>query len=409
MRLNGQHAVVTGGGTGIGAAIAAALAAEGTRITLVGRRLEKLEEVAARLGAAAACAAADVTDRGQVDAAFATARAAHGPVSILINNAGASKGVPFARVSEQLWRDMLAVNLDAVFHCCQAALPDLLAAPAGRIVTIASIAGLRGFAYAAPYIVAKHGAVGLTRALAADFAGTNLTANAVCPGFVETEMTVQSVENIVAKTGRSDAEARAELARLNPSDRLIQPGEVADDRSRAHPVEPQRRGRGDRMTEALAIREKHDGTLGGGSSVRLWLRLLSCTMAIEKDVQRRFSARDTTLARFDLLAALDRHPEGMTMGALSRALLVSNGNVTQLVQKLSKDGLVRIATSPDDRRASIVRQTAKGRADFAGLAAAHHDWIDGLLVDMDAKTRETLYRALGALKRSIAKGQQLGS
>lgn len=163
------------------------------------------------------------------------------------------------------------------------------------------------------------------------------------------------------------------------------------------------------MTELLAIREKHDGALGDRSSVRLWLRLLSCTMAIEKDVQRRFGLQGATLARFDVLAALDRHPEGMTKGALSRALLVSNGNVTQLVQKLVKDRLVRIASSPADRRASIVRMTAKGRADFADLAAAHHDWIDGLLAGMDAATRETLYQALGALKRSIAKGQSVGS
>ena len=163
------------------------------------------------------------------------------------------------------------------------------------------------------------------------------------------------------------------------------------------------------MSEALAIREKHDGALADRSSVRLWLRLLSCAMAIEKDVQRRFAARGATLARFDVLAALDRHPHGMNMGALSRALLVSNGNVTQLVQKLARDGLVRIAPSPADRRASIVRLSARGRADFAGLAAAHHDWIDGLLAGMDAEERETLYQALGALKRSIAKGQFLGS
>jgi DNA-binding MarR family transcriptional regulator len=159
------------------------------------------------------------------------------------------------------------------------------------------------------------------------------------------------------------------------------------------------------MSEALAIREKHDGTLGDRSSVRLWLRLLSCTLTIEKDVQRRFSARGATLARFDVLAALDRHRQGMTMGALSRALLVSNGNVTQLVQKLAKDGLVRMATPPADRRASIVRLTPKGRAEFAGLAAAHHDWIDALVTGMDAASRENLYQALGDLKRSIAKGQ----
>lgn len=159
------------------------------------------------------------------------------------------------------------------------------------------------------------------------------------------------------------------------------------------------------MSEALAIREKHDGALADRSSVRLWLRLLSCAMAIEKDIQRRFAGRGATLARFDVLAALDRNPRGMNMGALSRALLVSNGNVTQLVQKLAKDGLVRIASSPADRRASIVRMTPKGRAEFAGLAAAHHDWIDRLMAGMDADARENLYQALGELKRSIAKGQ----
>ena len=159
------------------------------------------------------------------------------------------------------------------------------------------------------------------------------------------------------------------------------------------------------MSEALAIREKHDGALADRSSVRLWLRLLSCTMTIEKEVQRRFAARGATLARFDVLAALDRHPEGLNMGALSRALLVSNGNATQLVQKLAKDGLVRMRTAPGDRRSSIVRLTAKGRAEFAGLAAAHHDWIDALLGPMDGGARETLYHALGDLKHAIAKGQ----
>ncbi|HEY0115283.1 MAG TPA: SDR family oxidoreductase [Allosphingosinicella sp.] len=243
MRLAGQHAVVTGGGTGIGAAIARALAAEGAAITLVGRRREKLEEVAGTLCAPAKAgaldatllpsqehikaAAADVTDRSQVEDAFDQAREAHGPISILVNNAGAAAGVPFGKVTEQLWRDMLAVNLDGVFHCCQAALPDLLAAERGRIVTVASMAGLHGFAYAAPYIAAKHGAVGLTRALAAEYAATNLRVNAVCPGFVDSDMTQQSIANISAKTGRSTGEAAAELARLNPSGRLISPREVA--------------------------------------------------------------------------------------------------------------------------------------------------------------------------------------
>ncbi|HST36136.1 MAG TPA: MarR family transcriptional regulator [Allosphingosinicella sp.] len=141
------------------------------------------------------------------------------------------------------------------------------------------------------------------------------------------------------------------------------------------------------------------------SSVGLWLRLFSCTAAIEKQVQRRFAEHGTSLARFDLLAALDRADEGMTMGALSRALLVSNGNVTQLVQKLAKDGLVRIDPSPDDGRASIVRLTAKGRRNFVSLATAHRGWLDGLLAEMDGGARERLYAALGELKRAIPKGQ----
>ena len=225
MRLAGQHAVVTGGGTGIGAAIARALAAEGAKLTLVGRRREPLEEVAARIGALVA--PADVTDRTQVEEAFAIARDAQGPATILVNNAGAAAGVPFAKVTPEQWREMLAVNLDGMFHCCQAALPDLLAADPGRIVTVASMAGLHGFAYASPYIAAKHGAVGLTRALAAEYARSSLRVNAVCPGFVDSDMTVQSVENLRRKTGRSSEDARAELARLNPSGRLIAPDEVA--------------------------------------------------------------------------------------------------------------------------------------------------------------------------------------
>jgi NAD(P)-dependent dehydrogenase (short-subunit alcohol dehydrogenase family) len=226
VKLQGHHAVITGGGTGIGAAIARALGSEGAKLTLVGRRREPLEEVCAG-DFDALVAPADVTVREEVGRAFALAREAQGPITILINNAGAATGAPFAKVTETLWRDMLAVNLDGMFHCCQAALPDLLAAPVGRIVTIASMAGLHGFAYASPYIAAKHGAVGLTRALAAEFAQKNLRVNAVCPGFVDTDMTVRSVSNIVAKTGRDESAAREELARLNPSGRLVTPEEVA--------------------------------------------------------------------------------------------------------------------------------------------------------------------------------------
>lgn len=246
MRLAGRHAVVTGGGTGIGAAIARALAAEGAKLTLIGRRRGKLEEVKASLCAPAKAGAqdesptgllpsqehvcvspADVTDRAAVDAAFDLARQTNGPISILVNNAGAAASAPFQRVSPEDWRAAIAVNLDALFHCCQAALPDLIEAAAGRIVTIASTAGLRGFAYTAPYVAAKHGAVGLMRALAAEFSETGLTANAICPGFTETELVAEAIAKIRAKTGRSEAEARMALAQMNPSGRLIAPEEIA--------------------------------------------------------------------------------------------------------------------------------------------------------------------------------------
>jgi NAD(P)-dependent dehydrogenase (short-subunit alcohol dehydrogenase family) len=226
MRLKGAHALITGGGTGIGAAIARSLAAEGAKLTLVGRREGPLAETSAAVEGAA-YATADVTDQAQVDAAFAAARAAHGPVTILVNNAGIAEPAPFGRVTEESWRRVIGVNLDALLHCCQAALPDLTAAPAGRIVTVASVAGLKGMAYSAPYVAAKHGAIGLTRALAAEFAKTSLTVNAVCPGFTETEIVTKAVENIRAKTGRSEQEARAELTKLNPKGRMIAPDEVA--------------------------------------------------------------------------------------------------------------------------------------------------------------------------------------
>lgn len=156
------------------------------------------------------------------------------------------------------------------------------------------------------------------------------------------------------------------------------------------------------MSQAATIREKHDGELADRSSVRLWLRLFSCTMAIEKVVQRNLAEQfGSTLPRFDVLAALARRPEGMAMGELSRALLVSNGNVTAIVKKLVADGLVSIAPLESDRRTSIVRLTAEGERHFGALADAHHDWVDVLLMDLDSKRREALYEELGALKLAL--------
>ena len=161
------------------------------------------------------------------------------------------------------------------------------------------------------------------------------------------------------------------------------------------------------MSHALAIPEKHDGELAGPSSVRLWLRLLSCTVTIEKCVQRRLAERfETTLPRFDVMAALERRPDGMAMGELSRALLVSNGNVTAIVRKLAKDGHVTIAPLPSDRRSQIVRITPAGTSHFAKLAKAHHGWIDDLFVGLGEEEREALHAALGHLKRSLGEAAQ---
>lgn len=226
MRLNHIHAVVTGGGSGIGAAIARALAEEGARLTLIGRRLEPLETVAAAIPGAITVPA-NVIDRTSIEAAFQVARAAHGPIGILVNNAGIAPSAPFAKVTAEAWRETMATNLDALFHCCQAALPDLLAAPAGRIVTVASTAGLKGYGYTAPYVASKHGAIGLMRALAAEFAATPLTANALCPGFTDTDIVARAIETIAGRTGRSRAEALGELTRHNPQKRLVTPEEVA--------------------------------------------------------------------------------------------------------------------------------------------------------------------------------------
>lgn len=157
------------------------------------------------------------------------------------------------------------------------------------------------------------------------------------------------------------------------------------------------------MSQTKIIREKHDGALDDRGNVRLWLRLLTCTTVIEKRIKRRFSDQyGITLPRFDVMAALDRHPEGMTMSQLSAALLVSNGNVTGVVQTLARDRYVSIAPAPNDGRSSIVRLTVEGRDCFAGLAEAHHGWIDAMLAGLDRDQRNAIYDLLGVLKDSLA-------
>ncbi len=223
-----RHALVTGGGSGIGASIAEALVAAGLRVTITGRRMDVLQALAARFPGQMQAVVADVTDEAAIAQAFAQAKAGFGPVQVLVNNAGQAHSAPFLKTDVALWQQMLSVNLTGTFLCTQAALPDMLAAKWGRIINVASTAGLVGYAYVAAYVAAKHGVVGLTRALALEVAKKGITVNAVCPGYTETDILRESIANVVAKTGRSVEEARAEFASCNPQGRIVQPEEVAD-------------------------------------------------------------------------------------------------------------------------------------------------------------------------------------
>jgi NAD(P)-dependent dehydrogenase (short-subunit alcohol dehydrogenase family) len=219
--LEGQHAVVTGGSRGIGAAVARALAERGAKVTIMSRSLPN------DLDAAVTSIVCDVTDAASIKKAFAQAAEANGMIHVLVNNAGAAEGAPFAKMTRDIWDRMIAVNLTSTYSCCAEVIPAMLTAKKGRIINIASTAGLRGYKTMTAYCAAKHGVVGLTRALALETAKHGITVNAVCPGYTDTDLTDGSVSQLAVVFKVSEDDARAMLVRTIPRGSLITPAEVA--------------------------------------------------------------------------------------------------------------------------------------------------------------------------------------
>jgi NAD(P)-dependent dehydrogenase (short-subunit alcohol dehydrogenase family) len=229
--LQGRHALVTGGGRGIGASIVRSLASHGARVSMLGRTAATLQALAGELqalGAQTFCATADVSKRESVDAAFAAARAMFGPIEILINNAGQAISAPITKRDDALWERLLAINLSGTYFGIQAVLPEMIQGGFGRIVNVASTAGLTGYPYVAAYCAAKHGVVGLTRAVAREVAARNITVNAVCPGYTDTDLVREAAAKISAVTGRKIEDALQAMTKSNPQGRLIQPDEIAN-------------------------------------------------------------------------------------------------------------------------------------------------------------------------------------
>ena len=226
MTISLSHALVTGGATGIGRAVALALAEAGVEVTICGRRAEPLEAVAAmhpRIHATTA----DVTDEASVQALYDEAETLRGPIEIVVANAGVASSAPAHKTTLAEWSRIIDVNLTGAFLTVRPALAGMAERKRGRLIFIASVAGLRGSAYVAPYVASKHGVVGLMRALAAELLKTGVTVNAICPGYVETEMLEESIARVMEKTGRSEEQAREGFAAFNPNHRLIKPEEVA--------------------------------------------------------------------------------------------------------------------------------------------------------------------------------------
>ena len=226
-----MHVFVTGAGTGVGRAIALRFARDTYSVSVVGRTLASLEETVALVTASGGVArpfVCDVASRQLVQRTVDAAERELGPIDVLVNNAGVAESAPFASMDDEVWERTLAINLNGTYHCMRAIVPGMFSRRNGRIINIASSAGKVGYPYTAAYVASKHGVLGLTRSVALEALSRGVTVNAICPGWIASDMTARSVARIVARTGKTGEAARQLLAEMNPQGRLIQPEEVAE-------------------------------------------------------------------------------------------------------------------------------------------------------------------------------------